>query len=136
MVHQSAKLDFLLDETQNAQLRETQHFFPSSVLPRRQGDGQELESKEGEAFELVPKPTSRSEKFNPEGVLLIHGNRVLWVQRVSATGCHPTLLCSHRVHFPSKSREGQGRKEETKVGSSKTALERLSKKPGNLLAWG
>lgn len=62
--------------------------------------------------------------------------KVLWVQRVSATGCHPTLLCSHRVHFPSKNREGQGWKEETKVGSSKTALERLSKKPGNLLAWG
>lgn len=95
-----------------------------------------MESKEGEAFELVPKPTSRSEKFSPEGVLLIHGNRVLWVQRVSATGCHPMLLCSHRVHFPSKNREGQGWKEETKVGSSKTALERLSKKPGNLLAWG
>lgn len=74
MVHQSAKLDFLLDDKMLSQeRRDTSSLFSSP------GD-REVESKGGEAFELVPKPTSRSEKFSPEGVLLVHGNSVQWVQ--------------------------------------------------------
>lgn len=125
MVHQSAKLDFLLDDKMLSQ--ESVTLLPYSVL-RETGRWKAREVKPLNLSLNLPQGLKSSALKVCFSFMETVSNGSSEFLLLVATPC----CCAHTgCTSPSKNREGQGWEEET----SKTALERLWKKPGHLLAW-